>query len=436
MAKLNNSKMLKYALIWFWILGFLILDTQWEYVKKKVKFRKSNKFQFVTKFAIGEDKFGKASWRARLVRPWNQGLDTPDTIPIEVNYYKDRMWEKVLAMDDNDWWGKAGHQTSDFWINIPTNGEWTEYKDISIDGERQTQLWYAAVSDWEERAHTAFPSLPKIEFEFTLTNDGSHFSQEDFYILPFYLIMFIVFSAFMGKSIMEFYRDFKTEETVENPLIPLMISINADLMHLGLTWIHLFFIYLDGSGFFVFSVFGRLFKIISQATMMWLLITISFGWTVTYKNMQETDIYILSAIFVIMIHLLIGALTYIDDDEHHKYHDFGGVQGVILMFIRFIIFGVFVYGVKDTGKSANVKQKQFLWSLTVAASIYILSFPILWLFSMNMQKYTINRFITFGTYIAQAFAAYWILTQLTKKGSSYYKASHKSKTLLPGAKYD
>ena len=240
----------------------------------------------------------------------------------------------------------------------------------------------------------------------------------------------------MFKSITEFYRDFKTEETVENPLLPLMISINADLMHLGLMCIHLFFIYMDGTGFFVFSVFARLFKIISQATMMWLMLTISFGWTVTYKNMQETDIYILSAIFVVMVHLLIGALTYIDDDEHHKYHDFGGVQGVIMVVLRLIIFTVFVYGIRDTGKSANQKQKQFLWSLTIAASIYILSFPFLWLCSMNMQRYTINRFITFGTFAAQAFAAYYILHQLTRKGSSYYNASHKSKTILPGAKFD
>lgn len=184
--------------------------------------------------------------------------------------------------------------------------------------------------------------------------------------------MFTVFTFFLGKTILEFYREFKTEETVENPLLPLVLSMNADLMHLGLMSIHLFFVYLDGSGFFVLSVFARLFKIISQATMMWLLITIAYGWTVTYKNMQESDIYILSAIFVIMIHLLIAALTYIDDEEHHKFHDFGGVQGVILMVLRLIIFAAFVYGIKETGKKANNKQKDFLWNLTVSASFYIL----------------------------------------------------------------
>jgi hypothetical protein len=211
-----------------------------------------------------------------------------------------------------------------------------------------------------------------MEIELYMDNNGSHFSQEDFYIFPFYLIMLAVFTFFLGKTIVEFYREFKTEDTVENPLLPLMVSINADLLHLGLMSIHLLFVWLDGTGFFVLSVFARLFKIISQATMMWLLITIAYGWTVTYKNMQETDIYILSAIFVVMIHLLIAGLTYIDDDEHHKYHDFGGVQGIILMFLRLIIFAAFVYGVRETAKKANNKQKDFLWNLTFSASFYIL----------------------------------------------------------------
>lgn len=406
------------------------------YTTKRIKFKGSSKFQFITKFAVGEDLTGLAQIRARFIKPWSRGANTPETIPFQLDLMANTNWDRVLDLPEDDCWGRAGQQNMDTWFNVPTNGEWTSYYSARIDAYHQTKIWYVAASDCEERMHTTVPDLPKLEIEITMTNDGSHFSQEDAYILPFYIIMFLVFAAFLGKSIMEFYRDFKSEETVENPLLPLMLSINADLMHLGLMSLHLFFIYLDGSGLFVFSVFGRLFKIISQATMMWLLITIAFGWTVTYKNMQETDIYILSAIFVIMVHLLIAALTYIDDDEHHKYHDFSGVQGFIMMFLRLIIFGVFVYGIRDTGNKAGNKQKEFLWQLTVSASFYILSFPILWLCTMNMQPYTINRFITFGTYIAQAASSYWILHQLTRKGSSYYKASHKSKTLLPGAKFD
>uniref|UniRef100_A0A7S3NVD6 GPR180/TMEM145 transmembrane domain-containing protein n=1 Tax=Euplotes crassus TaxID=5936 RepID=A0A7S3NVD6_EUPCR len=281
-----------------------------------------------------------------------------------------------------------------------------------------------------------FPTMPKIKIEITMTNDGSHFSQEDMYLLPMYFLSFLFFTFFLGKSILEFYRDFKKEHTFENPLIPLMGSITIDFFHLMFMFIHMMFVWEFGKGVIELGVFGRLFKVISQGVMMWLMITIAFGWTITYKNMGEKDIYILSAIFIVMIHLLIGALTYIDDESHHKYHDFGGVQGVILVLLRVVIYGVFLYGIKETSNSANNKQKSFLWSLTVSATIYILSFPFLWVVSMITDRYVINRFITFGTLAAQALAAYYLLHQLTKKGSSYYGASHKSKTILPGAKFD
>lgn len=204
-----------------------------------------------------------------------------------------------------------------------------------------------------------------------MMNDTSHFSQEDMGILPFYIIMLILFVVFQGKTILEFYRDFKKEDTLENPLIGLMVSLNSELTSLTFICIHLFVLSIDGSGFFVLSVFSRLLRTISQATMIWLIMTISFGWTVTYRNMQETDIYILCAIFVIMVHLLLTALTYVDDAESHKFHDFGGLQGIILICVRVIIYGIVLYGISETMTNASQKQKQFLKSLRLSASVYL-----------------------------------------------------------------
>lgn len=90
---------------------------------------------------------GKVEARARFARPFSQGLDTPETIPIEVNYYKDNQWDLVLERDSSDCWGKAGLQTIDNWYNIPTNGEWTENRIHHIDAHRQTKVWYIAASD-------------------------------------------------------------------------------------------------------------------------------------------------------------------------------------------------------------------------------------------------------------------------------------------------
>ena len=82
-----------------------------------------------------------------------------------------------------------------------------------------------------------------------------------------------------------------------------------------------------------------------------------------------------------MTHLLIAALTFIDDAESHKFHDFGGLQGFVLVMIRLVIYAIVMYGISDTSKTATSKQKQFLNTLRISASVYILSFPTLWTLS-------------------------------------------------------
>jgi hypothetical protein len=55
-----------------------------------------------------------------------------------------------------------------------------------------------------------------------------------------------------------------------------------------------------------------------------LLCMLSFGWTVTKSGleMEDLDITIPIGIFVITMHALIGGLIFLDNDEHHKFHDY------------------------------------------------------------------------------------------------------------------
>ena len=95
----------------------------------------------------------------------------------------------------------------------------------------------------------------------------------------------------------------------------------------------------DGEGLLVCDVFGRVFKIIAQVG----IIMISFRLAITKKEDTDFDIYIASTIFVIIMHLAIVGLSYIDNDQYHKFHDFGGIQGFILIVFRLILYAAFVY---------------------------------------------------------------------------------------------
>lgn len=51
---------------------------------------------------------------------------------------------------------------------------------------------------------------------------------------------------------------------------------------------------------------------------------LAFGWTIKQNSVviEELDITVPIAIFVLVIHALIAGLIFLDNDEHHKYHDY------------------------------------------------------------------------------------------------------------------
>jgi hypothetical protein len=46
---------------------------------------------------------------------------------------------------------------------------------------------------------------------------------------------------------------------------------------------------------------------------------------------------------VLALHLVLAAMTYIDIDSSHKYHDYAGIQGWVLILFKLGLFGYFTY---------------------------------------------------------------------------------------------
>lgn len=93
----------------------------------------------------------------------------------------------------------------------------------------RTRLWYISAADCEGSTHLAYPSMPKIELEIRMMNGETHFSQEDYGTLTFYFVIMIVLFLLFGNSAIRLYREFKRSETLENPMIILMIGVSSDL---------------------------------------------------------------------------------------------------------------------------------------------------------------------------------------------------------------
>lgn len=133
-----------------------------------------------------------------------------------------------------------------------------------------------------------------------------------------------------------------------HPLGILIIAILVELFHLACISLHYTVYAYDGRGVFGFYVFACISKIIASVLVIWTLLMIGFGWTISYEDLEDKDIYVIIGCFTLMIHMMIAGLTFIDYFEADKYHDFGGPQGAILIGLRIALFIGFMVGISMT----------------------------------------------------------------------------------------
>lgn len=151
-------------------------------------------------------------------------------------------------------------------------------------------------------------------------------------------------------------------------------------------------------------MFGQIFGIAAQFTMAIIFILISWGWTINYTELENFDIYIPLAVLIGIIHMMIIGLSKLTDDESHKFHQYGGFVGWIIVVLRLGMFIYFLFGIRDTLNAAREKVKIFIYKFTVFGSVYFLAFPIILFITAFIADYVQHRLITIGSLLMQSIA--------------------------------
>lgn len=71
--------------------------------------------------------------------------------------------------------------------------------------------------DCSQHLWTEFPLLSKIEVQVRATNAGSHFSQEDSGIFTLSIVMLLVFTALLGTTAYNYFKQAKEDLTWVHP---------------------------------------------------------------------------------------------------------------------------------------------------------------------------------------------------------------------------
>ena len=135
---------------------------------------------------------------------------------------------------------------------------------------------------------------------------------------------------------------------------------------------------------------------------------------------------------VLMVHIILVALTFVDMDASHKYHDFAGVQGWCLVVLKTILFGYFFYCIYDS-KSQTAKkldQKAYLDTLLRLGAAYLLAVPASVFTSLMFEPYERQYVFTLVSEMSM-FAANATMFYLLSSPKSTYRQTSMDDVGLP-----
>ena len=147
----------------------------------------------------------------------------------------------------------------------------------------------------------------------------------------------------------------------------------------------------DGEGVLPADILAKVFSAISEIIMSMLLIQLVSGWTVTYQDIELDDnmeIYIPIMLFIVMIEVVITALTFVDvDSSSHRYHDFAGWQGLILLIMKIGLWAYFLYTYLNQRVHVQRRSIRYYNLLFLLGSAYMLSVPVCIITTFAFQPY-------------------------------------------------
>ena len=258
----------------------LAFQSSAEVVTKTVKFIGGDRFNILTKFAIGEENTGRFEIKGRFVTPFD---NSENKRKLDVLFYEDSNLK--LALQSDDWFKRKHFNNTYSEIMITGDGKWSQSLGIEISPKTETHVWFVTVVDWEGIMHLTNRFMPSLEFEITMLNRNSHFSHEDRFTFIIYSVLLIMHVLLFSKIILNYLINKETKESIFiNSKRMIMIGLIADFWWISLTLIHLYIFKSNGEGVFILTVLSRLCYAISQITTVWTLLMIAYWWRISFKK--------------------------------------------------------------------------------------------------------------------------------------------------------
>lgn len=272
--------------------------------------------------AFGADARVDWSYSAKFKEEAPQWHDKEiEEVWVDMLVYREREWEDQIADRMSSLSCKELTELAHYkdQVRLYKKGSWSMGFQHAHYAKFVPQVWFFAFADCSEKLYEDGTFKP-FEIRLGVLNDTHHFSEEEDGMIFFYITAFVIFAAVLGTNIYKYIRDMIKYEKMESPMLILMMSATLNMGHILFQLIHLWFFSWNGKGPMLLDVFSTVQLIIAQISLAFLLCMLAWGWTITKQSMdmEDLDITVPIAIFIVVIHAIIGGLIFLDNDEHYK----------------------------------------------------------------------------------------------------------------------
>lgn len=303
----------------------------------------------------------------------------------------------------------------------------------------RAHFWFVVYADLLTCREEAPVEDEVVEYEMVFLNPDSsgqatdHFGDDLRGLLIFYSLLILVYVAGSGLYAHRVWMTISKGGPMHEVLKMLSIAMGLHFCAAVLMLLHLWRYSVNGEGIAVFETFSELLEMLAQCQMVWMLLSMSVGWTLgsqtAHPVRDKTQLGTITAVAVLHVLLVLWEQTY--DESHYTYHVHESLPGLLLVFLRVGLTGVFAYNLRRTiAVERSVLRKDFYQSFAFGCYLWFLAFPLLMLLAMVFPAYHRHKVVTVGVTIIQT-VSMAMLSRLFLSRSLYWEVSTLSSTTLP-----
>uniref|UniRef100_A0A2C9M752 Uncharacterized protein n=1 Tax=Biomphalaria glabrata TaxID=6526 RepID=A0A2C9M752_BIOGL len=310
------------------------------------------------------------------------------------------------------------------------------------------RIWHIVFADFFT-CEPGRPKPPKEEPSFiqytlqifnpdSLGNPTEHFSDQETGLLKFYQLLALIYFVVACVVAPQLWDTLSKGGPMQLVIQLLTISMTLQAVAAFIVIVHLYRYSKDGIGSPLIEILSEFLDMLSQFTMLFMLLSVSLGWSLAsahsvcrYSHLRTISKK--TSARVVFILGIMQSLLFMweqnQDESRRLYHAQRSYPGIALVVLRILLAGMFAIKLKEViaSERSSLKRK-FYSSFTKLCMMWFLCYPSIFLSTLMFSEYLQYKMITMGVLICQSIAGV-LLYRLFLSRSLYWEVSALSSSL-------